>query len=120
EEQIERARHAVENKQHQQVTETIVRDQPKINRNDTVTIKNVMSGKSETMKFKKAETLLASGEWVVVNDSSSKNKYLIPDCKSSRGFFLPIRVESLPAFWGNPPHYTETLPTLWGNLPPYT
>lgn len=50
------------------VTETIVRDQPKINRNDNVTIKNVMSGKSETMKYKKAEALLASGEYVLVNE----------------------------------------------------
>ena len=41
---------------------------PKINRNDTVTIKHVMSGKSETMKFKKAESMLASGEWVLVNE----------------------------------------------------
>jgi preprotein translocase subunit SecA len=52
--------------QQRQVTETIVRDQPKINRNDTVTIKNVMNGKTETMKFKKAESLLTSGEWVLV------------------------------------------------------
>ena len=51
----------------QQVTETIVRETPKINRNDTVTIKHVMSGKSETMKFKKAESMLASGEWVLVD-----------------------------------------------------
>ncbi|WP_322549351.1 preprotein translocase subunit SecA [Flavobacterium psychraquaticum] len=50
------------------VTETITRDAPKINRNDTVTIKHVMSGKSETMKFKKAESMLISGEWVLVND----------------------------------------------------
>ncbi|NHN25139.1 preprotein translocase subunit SecA [Flavobacterium jejuense] len=48
-----------------QVTETIVRETPKINRNDTVTIKHVMSGKTETMKFKKAESLIASGEWVL-------------------------------------------------------
>ncbi len=54
--------------QQQPVTETIVRDAPKINRNDNVTIKHVMSGKSETMKFKKAEALLASGEWVIVNE----------------------------------------------------
>ena len=54
--------------QQPQVTETIVRDTPKINRNDTVTIKHVMSGKSETMKFKKAESMLASGEWVLVNE----------------------------------------------------
>jgi preprotein translocase subunit SecA len=52
--------------QQRQVTETIVRDQPKINRNDNVTIKHVMSGKTETMKFKKAESMLASGEWVLV------------------------------------------------------
>ena len=50
------------------VTETIVRDQPKINRNDNVTIKHVMTGKSETMKYKKAEAMLASGEYVIVNE----------------------------------------------------
>lgn len=49
-----------------QTTETIVRDAPKINRNDNVTIKHVMSGKTETMKFKKAEALLGTGEWVIV------------------------------------------------------
>jgi preprotein translocase subunit SecA len=48
------------------VTETIVRETPKINRNDTVTIKHVMSGNSETMKYKKAESMIASGEWVLV------------------------------------------------------
>ena len=54
--------------QQRQVTETIVRDQPKINRNDNVTIKQVATGKTETMKFKKAESLLANGEWVLVNE----------------------------------------------------
>ncbi|WP_298396993.1 preprotein translocase subunit SecA [Flavobacterium sp.] len=54
--------------QPRQVTETIVRDQPKINRNDNVTIKHIMSGKTEVMKYKKAESLLANGEWVLVND----------------------------------------------------
>jgi preprotein translocase subunit SecA len=53
--------------QRQQVTETIVRDAPKINRNDTVTIKHVMSGKTETMKYKKAESMIAGGEWVLVS-----------------------------------------------------
>ena len=33
---------------------------------DTVTIKHVMSGKTESMKYKKAESLIASGEWVLV------------------------------------------------------
>ena len=54
--------------QQRQVTETIVRDQPKINRNDNVTVKHVMSGKTETMKYKKAESMIASGEWVLVNE----------------------------------------------------
>ena len=52
--------------QQRQVTETIVRETPKINRNDTVTIKHMMSGKTETMKFKKAESMIASGEWVLL------------------------------------------------------
>jgi preprotein translocase subunit SecA len=69
EEQAERAREAGQTQpQHHHVTETIVRDQPKINRNDNVTIKHVLSGKTETMKYKKAETLLASGEWVIVHE----------------------------------------------------
>ncbi|MCW4470873.1 preprotein translocase subunit SecA [Flavobacterium sp. MFBS3-15] len=57
-----------QSQQRQPVTETIVRDAPKINRNDNVTIKHVMSGKTETMKFKKAESLLATGEWVIVHE----------------------------------------------------
>lgn len=52
--------------QQQQVTETIVRDAPKLNRNDQVTIKNIMSGETQSMKYKKAEPLLHSGQWVVV------------------------------------------------------
>jgi preprotein translocase subunit SecA len=47
------------------VTETIVREMPKINRNDTVTVKHVMSGKTETMKYKKAESMLNTGEWIL-------------------------------------------------------
>jgi preprotein translocase subunit SecA len=54
--------------QPRQVTETIVRDTPKINRNDTVTIKNIANGTTETMKYKKAESLVASGEWVLVTE----------------------------------------------------
>ncbi|WP_284652368.1 preprotein translocase subunit SecA [Flavobacterium terrisoli] len=62
-------REASQAAQHRpQVTETIVRETPKINRNDTVTIKHVMSGKTETTKYKKAESMLASGEWVLVHD----------------------------------------------------
>uniref|UniRef100_UPI0037BFB2D6 preprotein translocase subunit SecA n=1 Tax=Flavobacterium sp. TaxID=239 RepID=UPI0037BFB2D6 len=46
--------------QQRQVTETIKREMPKINRNDNVTVKHVLSGKTESMKFKKAESLLSS------------------------------------------------------------
>ncbi|MGB5822346.1 MAG: preprotein translocase subunit SecA [Saonia sp.] len=51
-----------------QVTETIVREKPKIGRNDRVTIKNVMSGESKTLKYKQAELLINKGEWVLVED----------------------------------------------------
>jgi preprotein translocase subunit SecA len=53
--------------QQKQVTETIVRDMPKINRNDNVTIQNVANGQTQEMKYKKAESLIASGQWVLVN-----------------------------------------------------
>ena len=63
------AREAAQQSQSRpQPVETIVRDAPKINRNDNVTIKHVMSGKTETMKFKKAESLLATGEWIIVHE----------------------------------------------------
>ncbi len=51
-----------------QVVETIVRDQPKIGRNDRVTIKHVMSGENKTVKYKQAEPLISKGEWVLVNE----------------------------------------------------
>jgi preprotein translocase subunit SecA len=51
-----------------QVTETIVREKPKIGRNERVTIKNVMSGESKTIKYKQAEPLIDRGEWVLIED----------------------------------------------------
>ncbi|WP_338357915.1 preprotein translocase subunit SecA [Yeosuana marina] len=51
-----------------EVVETIVRDHPKIGRNDKVTIKHVMSGESKTVKYKQAEPLINKGEWVLVED----------------------------------------------------
>ncbi|WP_276167566.1 preprotein translocase subunit SecA [Zobellia alginiliquefaciens] len=54
--------------QRPQVTETIVRERPKIGRNDRVTIKNVMSGESKTVKFKQAEPLIEKGEWVLIEN----------------------------------------------------
>lgn len=53
--------------QQQQVTETFVREQPKIGRNDKVTIKNVMSGENKTLKYKQAIPLINKGEWVLVD-----------------------------------------------------
>ncbi|MEO0902034.1 MAG: helicase-related protein, partial [Bacteroidota bacterium] len=55
-------------RQRPQVTETIVREKPKIGRNDRVTIKNVMSGESKTVKYKQAEPLIDKGEWVLIED----------------------------------------------------
>lgn len=54
--------------QEQQPVETIVRDQPKIGRNERVTIKNVMSGEEKVVKFKQAIPLLDKGEWVLINN----------------------------------------------------
>ncbi len=53
--------------QEQQVVETIVRDQPKIGRNERVTIKNVMSGEEKIVKYKQAIPLLEQGSWVLYN-----------------------------------------------------
>ena len=50
----------------QEVIETIVRDRPKIGRNDHVTIKHVINGENKTLKYKQAEPLLAKGDWVLV------------------------------------------------------
>ena len=62
------ARAAGNTERQPQVVETIVRDQPKIGRNDRVTIKHVMSGEKKTTKFKQAEPLIAKGEWVLINE----------------------------------------------------
>lgn len=54
--------------QRPQVTETITRERPKIGRNDRVTIKNVMSGESKTVKYKQAEPLIDKGDWVLTEE----------------------------------------------------
>ncbi|MDO6738637.1 preprotein translocase subunit SecA [Wenyingzhuangia sp. 2_MG-2023] len=60
-------RRAIENSQPQQqpIQETIVREQPKIGRNDKVTIQNVQTGEKKETKFKQAIPLLESGQWVL-------------------------------------------------------
>ena len=49
----------------QQTVETITRDQPKIGRNDKVTIKHLMSGENRTVKYKQAIPMIEKGEWVL-------------------------------------------------------
>lgn len=51
--------------QRQPVTETITRDQPKIGRNDQVTIKNIITGDTKECKYKQAIPLINKGEWVL-------------------------------------------------------
>ncbi|GGZ53594.1 preprotein translocase subunit SecA [Mesonia mobilis] len=55
--------------QRPQKTETIKRDQPKIGRNDRVTIKNVVNGESKTVKYKQAIPLIENGTWVLTKHS---------------------------------------------------
>ncbi len=51
--------------QQQEPVETVVREQPKIGRNERVTIKNVMSGEEKEVKYKQAIPLIEKGEWVL-------------------------------------------------------
>jgi len=59
---------AINNSRQQQnePVETIVREQPKIGRNERITIKNVMSGEEKIVKYKQAIPLIEKGEWVLV------------------------------------------------------
>ena len=43
------------------IIETIIREQPKIGRNEKVTIKNISTGETKTVKFKQADPLLKTG-----------------------------------------------------------
>ena len=61
---------AISNSRQQQrePIETVVREKPKIGRNERVTIKNIMSGEEKVVKFKQAIPLIEKGEWVIVNN----------------------------------------------------
>ena len=48
-----------------QMIETITREHPKIGRNEKVTIKNINTGETKTVKFKQAEPLIKKGSWVI-------------------------------------------------------
>ncbi|MFT4576820.1 MAG: preprotein translocase subunit SecA [Polaribacter sp.] len=64
----ERAMNNARNQQQssQQPVETVVREQPKVGRNERVTIKNVLSGEEKEVKFKQAIPLIEKGEWVLI------------------------------------------------------
>ena len=53
--------------QRQQI-ETIVRQKPKIGRNEKVTIKHLVNGSSKTLKYKQAESLITKGEWIMIDN----------------------------------------------------
>ncbi len=53
--------------QERQITETIVRAERKIGRNERVTIKNVLSGESKEVKYKQAIPLIENGSWVLTD-----------------------------------------------------
>ena len=53
--------------QPQQVTETIVRTERKIGRNEKVSIKNIATGESKSVKYKQAIPLIEKGQWVLMS-----------------------------------------------------
>jgi len=54
--------------QQQQVTETIVRTERKIGRNERVEINNIATGESKTVKYKQAIPLIDKGQWVITSE----------------------------------------------------
>jgi preprotein translocase subunit SecA len=55
--------------QQPQITETIVRTERKIGRNERVTIKNINTGESKVLKYKQAIPLIENGSWVLFDQS---------------------------------------------------
>lgn len=56
------------NQQRERVEITAPRQVVKIGRNQRVSIRNVNSGEKQELKYKQAESLIDSGEWVLVED----------------------------------------------------
>ena len=54
--------------QRRSVVETIIREQPKVGRNDKVVIQNIRTGERKELKFKQADPLINSGEWILVSN----------------------------------------------------
>ena len=68
-EELRQRNRAITNRQSNSPIETIVRTQPKVGRNDRVTIKNIKNGESKTLKYKHAEKLIAGGDWLITKNN---------------------------------------------------
>ena len=68
-EELRQRNRAITNRQSNSPIETIVRTQPKVGRNDKVTIKNIKNGESKTLKYKHAEKLIADGDWLITKNN---------------------------------------------------
>ena len=67
-EELRQRNRAITNRQQNIPVETIVRTKPKVGRNDKVTIKNIKNGESKTLKYKHAEKLIKSGDWLITEN----------------------------------------------------
>ena len=67
-EELRQRNRAITNRQQNSPVETIVRTKPKVGRNDRVTIKNIKNGESKTLKYKHAEKLIESGDWLITEN----------------------------------------------------
>ncbi|MFL2609428.1 MAG: preprotein translocase subunit SecA [Cryomorphaceae bacterium] len=54
--------------QNNNVVETITREKRKIGRNERVTVRNVQNGEKKDLKFKQAQNLINSGNWIIVEE----------------------------------------------------
>ncbi len=68
-EELRQRNRAITNRQSNSPIETIVRTQPKVGRNDKVTIKNIKNGESKTLKYKHAEKLISGGNWLITKNN---------------------------------------------------
>ena len=67
-EELRQRNRAIINRQQNIPVETIVRTKPKVGRNDKVTIKNIKNGDRKTLKYKHAEKLIESGDWLITEN----------------------------------------------------
>ena len=68
-EELRQRNRAITNQQGNQEVETIIRTKPKVGRNNKVTIKNIKTSEKRELKFKHAEKLINSGEWMITGNS---------------------------------------------------